>query len=59
MADRVVDESNPEARMYSKDIQCLICNNERDPPPNNWDINPVLERLEESDPVLAKIVYNR
>jgi hypothetical protein len=59
MADRVVDESNPEARLYSKDIQCLICDNERDPPPNGWDLNSALEKLQEDDPVLAKIVFNR
>jgi RAD54-like protein 2 len=38
MADRVVDDSNPEARLSSKEIQKLICDDEDDPPPYSWDL---------------------
>lgn len=59
MADRVVDESNPEARLSSKDIQCLICDDERDPPPNNWDVDEAVRQIEPYDEVLAAIVQRR
>lgn len=32
MADRVVDEQNPDNHLSSKDINSLICENEQDPP---------------------------
>jgi len=32
MADRVVDEQNPDNHLSSKEIHTLICDNERDPP---------------------------
>ena len=31
-ADRVVDELNPEARLSLKDVTCLVCDDEEDPP---------------------------
>ena len=50
MADRVVDDSNPEARLSSKEIQKLICDDENDPPPNSWDLDQALEHLAYADP---------
>ena len=50
MADRVVDDSNPEARLSSKEIQKLICDDENDPPPNSWNLDEALEQLEYADP---------
>jgi len=59
MADRVVDESNPEARLYSKDIQCLICDNEDDPPLNSWDVEAAFEEIQPVDAVLARVLQAR
>ena len=50
MADRVVDDSNPEARLSTKEIQRLICDDENDPPPNSWDLAAALEHLQIADP---------
>lgn len=50
MADRVVDDSNPEARLSSKEIQKLICDDEDDPPPNSWDLGAALQDLQTADP---------
>ena len=36
-ADRVVDELNPEARLSLKDVTCLVCDDEDDPPELNFD----------------------
>jgi hypothetical protein len=33
MADRVVDELNPDAHLTSKDVHSLICEEDEDPPP--------------------------
>jgi len=49
MADRVVDDSNPEARLSSKEIQKLICDDEDDPPPNSWDLQTAIDHLQEVD----------
>ena len=51
-ADRVVDELNPEARLSLKDITCLVCDDEEDPPEKDFSLNrsqhlfdPILERV--------------
>jgi len=51
-ADRVVDELNPEARLSLKDITCLVCDDEEDPPERDFGLNrtqhlfdPILERV--------------
>jgi hypothetical protein len=53
MADRVVDDSNPEARLSSKEIQKLICDDEDDPPPYCWDLQASLEHLYQADPGMS------
>ena len=57
MADRVVDDSNPEARLSSKEIQKLICDDEDDPPPNSWDLQTAIDHLQEVDQ--GKNPFNR
>jgi len=54
MADRVVDEMNPDAHLSSKDVHSLICDEEDDPPVKDYS-----EQEEEyTDPVLKYIVKN-
>ena len=57
MADRVVDDSNPEARLSSKEIQKLICDDEDDPPPNSWDLGAALQDLQTADPGKEFLIF--
>ena len=52
MADRVVDESNPDNYLYSKDINSLICDEKDDPPVESVHLNPE----EEHDPVTKSVL---
>ena len=36
MADRVVDEMNPDAHLSSKEVHSLICEEEEDPPVQDY-----------------------
>lgn len=50
MADRVVDELNPDNHLSSKDINSLICDNEEDPP----DTDLLLSGCTAEDDVILK-----
>uniref|UniRef100_T1IRD9 Helicase C-terminal domain-containing protein n=1 Tax=Strigamia maritima TaxID=126957 RepID=T1IRD9_STRMM len=54
MADRVVDELNPDANLTTKDINSLVCTNEDDPEP--LDFSPMSDKY--NDNVLTHICQN-
>ena len=58
MADRVVDESNPDNFLHSKDIRTLIVENEEDPPGALVVEDEKLAQVREEDPVLASGKFN-
>ena len=41
MADRIVDEMNPDAHLSSKEVHSLICDEEDDPPPLQMDTDHI------------------
>merc|ERR1719228_2531317 len=52
MADRVVDEMNPEAHLFSKEVHSLICDEDEDPA--EYDMKEEIKAFE--DPEMKKIV---
>jgi RAD54-like protein 2 len=52
MADRVVDEMNPDAHLSSKEVHSLICEEEEDPPVQDYT-----DKVDDyTDPVLKHVV---
>ena len=54
-ADRVVDELNPEARLSLKDVTCLVCDDEEDPPPRDYGVDRA-SNLSINDSILEKVL---
>jgi len=52
MADRIVDELNPDAHLSSKEVHSLICDEDEDPA--EYDMKEEIKAFE--DPVMKKIV---
>lgn len=50
MADRIVDELNPDAHLSSKEVHSLICDEEEDPPVLSHNLAPF------QDPVMKNIL---
>ena len=53
MADRIVDELNPDAHLSSKEVHSLLCDEEEDPPAYQLEENH-LEAFE--DPVMLALL---
>jgi hypothetical protein len=53
MADRVVDELNPDAHLSSKEVHSLICEEEEDPPPTEMSGQLAAHQ---DDPVIRSVL---
>ena len=54
MADRIVDELNPDAHLSSRDVHSLICDEEEDPPVFKLDNNKIDAF---GDPVMQALLH--